>query len=67
MPLCAYGVAVGTLVRFYRDRPDDFGLDFGPVRIRVRRWTQSDGDNAFRALSSADSTQKRPRFQALSE
>jgi hypothetical protein len=25
MPLPAYGVAVGTLVRFYRDPPDDFG------------------------------------------
>lgn len=25
MPLLAYGVAVGTLVRFYRDPPDDFG------------------------------------------
>jgi Uncharacterized conserved protein (DUF2278) len=25
MPLRAYGVAVGSLVRFYRDLPDDFG------------------------------------------
>jgi Uncharacterized conserved protein (DUF2278) len=25
MPLAAYGVAVGTLVRFYRDPPDGFG------------------------------------------
>lgn len=25
MPLLAYGVAVGTLIRFFRDPPDDFG------------------------------------------
>jgi uncharacterized protein YukJ len=27
-------------------------IDFGPIQIRVRRWTPSDGDNALRALEA---------------
>jgi Uncharacterized conserved protein (DUF2278) len=41
----AYDRLLGLLSRF---RP----LDIGPVQIRVRPWTQSDGDNALRALEA---------------
>ena len=44
MPMDDYGVAVGNLIRFYRDEPDDFGRWYhGHVEISMPSgmWTSA--------------------------